>query len=274
MSDGDDGRLIVLGCGPAGLISCHAAAMHGFDVRVFSRARKSYMNGAQYLHEPIPGVPSSAFVVDYKLIGTVEEYRHKVYGNMFVEKVSPEDLVGRHDGWDIRQAYDWLWDTYGEYVYEWDASPRLLGDLVRSWKPDAVVSSIPRPLLCNAGHSFGAATIYSTDRVIGTHDDLMPEDADVVLCNGNKIPLWYRASRIGGFENTEWSSFSPRPPITPMWDVQKPVSHNCDCLVQMGRALEIGVTCVGRYGTWDKQVLSHTAFQEVTQLCRSILSPQ
>jgi len=52
-------RIAVLGCGPAGLMSAHAAMVateSEADLAIFSTKRKSPLYGAQYLHQPIPFV--------------------------------------------------------------------------------------------------------------------------------------------------------------------------------------------------------------------------
>ena len=95
-------KVVVLGCGPAGLIAAHAAAMQGADIRIMSKPRKSFMNGAQYLHKHINGTPySDPFQVSYEMLGSPEQYRLKVYGAKWDGTVSPEDLEESHKGWDI-----------------------------------------------------------------------------------------------------------------------------------------------------------------------------
>ena len=46
----------ILGCGPTGLVAAHACAMKHIPFVIFSKKRKSFLFGSQYLHEPIPGV--------------------------------------------------------------------------------------------------------------------------------------------------------------------------------------------------------------------------
>src|SRR5678809_864059 len=62
-------RVLILGCGPSGLIAAHAAYNRGADFIVVSKARKSFMNGAQYLHAPIPGVSiKEPFLINYETV--------------------------------------------------------------------------------------------------------------------------------------------------------------------------------------------------------------
>lgn len=251
----DDLKVLVLGCGPAGLMAAHAAAMEGCDIRIASKARKSHMRGAQYLHAPIPVATSSAsFRIEYTLLGTAEDYRSKVYGDEWDGTVSPEDLAETHDAWDIREAYDWLWDTYGDYVMDVDLSDKR-GDFWQSTsvlEADIVISTVPATLLCRSSHTFGYTKIWSTDQ------PMVPLADDRVVCNGESAPAWYRAARIQGWDTVEWSGWVQRPPITPLWEVTKPLKTNCRCLPNVHR--------MGRYGKWEKGVLSHSAFYETAEL--------
>ena len=254
-------NVVILGCGPAGLIAAHAAATAGAEnIRILSKPRKSNMRGAQYLHEPIPlATPAnSQFMVDYKLLGTVDGYRLKVYGPKSLEEVSPESLLGKHPAWDIRATYDRLWAMYGSYVREYDVTPLALKQTLAELRPDLTVSTVPATLLCSGEHAFGYTLIYSTDKNMGKLED------NTVLCNGDEMTRWYRTSKIQGWENTEWP-FGVRPPLNPLWDVVKPTSTACNCFPDVVRA--------GRYGKWKKGVLSHEVWGEVLQACATRLAP-
>ncbi len=246
-------KVLILGCGPAGLIAATSAVGMGEDVKIMSNPRKSFMNGAQYLHQPIPGVScGEPFNVDYRLEGTAIAYRTKVYGKNWDGAVSPEDLAESHLGWDIRTAYDHMWETFEDSIIDWEATPGGLKEMMRRSQPDLVVSTIPAPLLCSKGHTFRSTRIWSTDRSMCDIED------NQVVCNGYQSPRWYRASRINGFENTEWPD-GAKPPIVPLWEVLKPTDNNCDCFPTVIRG--------GRYGNWKKGVLSHEIYKEVEKEC-------
>lgn len=243
-------KVLILGCGPAGLIAAHAASWFGHDVLILSKPRKSYMNGAQYLHSPIVGAsPQESFQISYQLSGTTDGYRDKVYGEGSHVEVSPQSLVGVHSAWDIRATYDWLWGTYGDYVEEFDVHPSALAAKMVMLRPDLVISSVPAKLLCNEGHAFSSKFVWSSDRCMAAIKD------NTVLCNGEKSFGWYRASRIQGFENTEWPD-DRKPPLPQhrLWHVEKPIATTCDCFPSVVR--------VGRYGKWTKGVLSHEAWED------------
>src|SRR5262245_15995908 len=75
-------RVVVLGCGPAGLLAAHAASLYGCDVRILSIRQPSIISGAQFLHEHIPGVTGDIDGhVLFMKAGTAGGYAKKVYGN-------------------------------------------------------------------------------------------------------------------------------------------------------------------------------------------------
>jgi len=252
-------KVLVLGAGPAGLMAVHAAAISGHDVRVVSKNRKSYMRGAQYLHLPIPMVSGAPFTIDYRLEGTVDGYRDKVYGDPRVI-VSPESLVGQHNAWDIREAYDNLWALYSSFIYDKDLGPENIKAVLEEHGPDVVINTVPRPVLCvDPAHLFGAEKVWVTETFRGEHDA-----ENTVICSGERDIPWYRTSRIHGWENTEYPSHT-KPPLSAakLHEVVKPLKTNCDCDFGMGPG---GWINAGRYGTWTKGVLAHSAFYDTLTL--------
>lgn len=247
-------RVAILGCGPAGLMAAHGAILAGAkEIRVFSKKRKSELFGAQYLHAPIPEATSGdPFLIRYTLTGTAEAYRAKVYGDNWTGTVSPEDLSESHEGWDIRQTYDWLWSTYAETIMDFDLNP-LSVNQIRESKPDIIVNTVPRPALCAKGHQFKSTMIWAAGDA-PERGKVIPYrqcPPNTVLCNGELEQAWYRLSHIDGFRTVEWPDYV-RPPIEAA-QVTKPTWTNCDCTDDMVN--------VGRYGRWEKGSLSHEAFQ-------------
>lgn len=85
----------------------------------------------------------------------------------------------------------------------------------------------------------------------------IPENT--VLCNGSVDgPSWYRASNVYGYKTVEWPGSIKKPPYPGIARVKKPLTTNCDC----EKFLEARTIKVGRYGRWQKGVLSHEAFQD------------
>lgn len=249
-------KILILGCGPAGLIAAHAAIKRGHTVSIASKPRKSRMNGAQYLHAPIPDANKAPeFTINYQLAGPVEGYRDKVYGPDSDIEVSPQSLVGQHPAWDIREAYDWLWDEYKQLITIWDATPDRLLSRMRTERPHQVISTVPAPLLCARRHNFEYATVFASEFAHGQLRD------NTVLCQGDPLISWYRASMIQGHQNTEWPGlYKPAPDMamSRIWEVTKPIKTDCKCFP--------AVTRLGRYGQWKKGVLAHEAWTDMNSL--------
>lgn len=247
-------NILILGCGPAGLMAAHAATLAGHDVVVVSKKRKSELFGAQYLHQPIPGMTESAPVaVNYVLQGTADGYREKVYGKESRVEVSPETLTGKHDAWDIRSTYDNLWNEYEGLVRDGLVTGQYLAMAMESWLPDFTVSTIPAPSLCtDDAHTFSAETVWA----IGDAPDRgvtcpVPVPRNTVTCNGEPAPAWYRAANVFGHKTAEWPE-RKKPPFGAPAAVLKPTTTDCRCYPEVQR--------LGRYGAWKKGVLSHEAF--------------
>lgn len=249
--------VLILGCGPAGLMAAHAVAIKtGQPPAIASKKRKSEMYGAQYLHRPIPNLKNggSPALVKYQVWGSAEDYKTKVYGDTWLGSVSPEDLPEQHMAWDIRLAYNELWDLYHGWVIDTNLKnigPDGIEAMHKRFR--LIISSVPKPLLCYKGHTFSAQKI----KAIGDAPERgifapVTIERNTVVCNGEPEPSWYRASNIFGYKTVEYPE-DANPPIPGLADVNKPLWNNCDCWPD--------IVHVGRYGTWEKGVLSHHGFE-------------
>jgi hypothetical protein len=253
-------RAAILGCGPAGMFAAHAFVRAGWEITVYSKKRMSDLYGAQYLHAPIPGLPSIRTSVEYRLAGTIEGYREKVYGPKLPNavEVSPGVLAGRRDAWDIRAAYRAAYSMYSYRIVPVTIDAAFLEgefgnpETDRHW--GAVLSSIPAPVLCrNPSHAFLSQKVYAAgdapERGIFAPISCLP---DTVLCDGTEDRAWYRISNVFGHCTAEWPD-RRKPPFEGVTEVQKPIGTTCYCW-------EGRITRIGRYGIWMKGVLSHQAY--------------
>ena len=254
-------KVLILGCGPAGLMAAAAAEASGLEPIIASKKRKSEMYGAQYLHRPIPGFsPDMGFEVKYRLDGSTEDYRRKVYGDERVS-VSPEDLDEDHEGWDIRITYDNLWRKYVDSIEDTPfSSAGEVHEFVWSVLGAAgtgtthVVSTIPAPVLCtNPGHVFPSQKVWAIGDAPerGSFCPIQVAQMNEVICSGSKDVSWYRTANILGYRTAEWPE-KKRPPLEGVAEVHKPIGTNCDCLPIAHR--------MGRYGAWTKGILSHESY--------------
>lgn len=263
-------RVAILGSGPAGLIAAHAAMLMGTEQYVFSMGGKSDLFGAQYLHAPIPGLyQPPGKMIRYSLNSTSEEYRRKVYGDNWEGSVSPEDLESEHFGWDIRTAYDELWNYYGSRILNTNVTPVGADDILLEC--DLMISSIPRTAMCMNKRlhmaTFQSEQVYALG---DTPDRKIPYDACpdfTVMLNGRPEPSWYRLSNIFGYKTVEWPFSDNKPPLTGIARVTKPLAHACDCWEK--EEADGRIVFVGRYGEWKKGVLSHEAFAKTQEAIRA-----
>jgi hypothetical protein len=260
--------VLILGCGPAGLMAAQAVWSMGGLPHIVSIKVKSELQGAQYLHEPIPGVTGAPDgVITTLRRGTREGYATKVYGDPTLP-CSWDDQVEEREVWDLRRAYQTLWDRYQSFIIDAEIKRRNLAEFAHNWP--LVISTIPATRLCAPAwgrmmegldhHEFGWKSMYTID--YASH-----EVADnTVLYSGAPEHSWYRASRVFGYASTEWTAppqmfggayLTPErdlPRIFPLKKGIKVMGTTCDCFPKIKRA--------GRFGTWRKGYLTHHAYAD------------
>lgn len=250
----------ILGCGPAGLMAAHAAQLSGWDFVVYSRKVQSELFGAQYLHQPIPNLDcGNPRIIRYKLRGTPAEYRRKVYGPTWDGTVSPEDLLEQHHCWDLRRAYQDLWDLYYDHIWDADLSWSVFddGDLAAGItkacsleKHDLVISTVPRTIWDTNKANFHSTKVWAA----GSKDPnagLASQDDFTVICDGTNLATWYRSAKIYGYQTLEWPDQLVKPDYAAV-RVTKPLRYAGDAAPDFLH--------IGRYGAWQKGLLTSDAF--------------
>jgi len=275
--------IAVLGCGPTGLLAAHACELAGAEYRIFSKKRKSFLFGSQYLHEPIPDLIAEheGKAVQYVNIGTAQEYRRKTHGKFWDGIAAPEDFETEHTAWDIREAYNRLWLRYGGLVENYDIPSRLVDGkpdfsqehpwlvLVRDLgiqKYDLVISTVPRNIWAVKDDEF----VYSLGWAIGDapeHGIFVPYEIDdmTIECNGSNFVAYNRLSNVFGYKTVEWPAWMRDVEITAMTGMEpsklvKPLRYKASDLNVPWDATWLHV---GRYGQWQKGVLTTDAFHDV-----------
>lgn len=251
-------KVLVLGCGPAGLLSAQAAWEAGAKVKIASRRVKSIMPGAQYLHARVPGMKVEPDgYLEYIKIGTAEGYAQKVYGDpshpVSWNSINAAEGV-RHPAWRIGAFYDYLWGEWSAEIMDGEVDATNLASLCRLY--DLVISTIPAIALCrNPTHNFHGQKVWILPELVSA----CPENT--IIYSGHPAYSWYRTSMIFGHPSTEWSRMpSGLEPIhgKNFWSGLKPTGTDCDC--SPGNLMR-----VGRFGKWDKNALVHHAHEEVSR---------
>lgn len=262
-------KVLVLGCGPAGLLAAHAASyLADAQIIVASVKQRSNLYGCQYLHGPIPGLSLSRTTVSYELRGTAEDYELKVYGSREPGRVvSPQEFSGKYPAWDIRQAYELLWSRYESQIMDVQLSPESIAPMIEYYAPDLTVSSLPLPVLCQHPdeHAFTGVTCWAKGDAPAL-GQRVPVDVpeDTVWCDATRDVGFYRASRVFGHSTVEWPGHRMRPPIEGVVKFTKPLATTCTCFLGIGYSFDQRpvVLRVGRFGRWQKGVLAHEAFND------------
>lgn len=270
----------VLGCGPAGLLAANAASAMGHGVTVFSKGKeRSYIAGAQYLHEPLMESAGERLPDTYIRIskeGTQEGYATKVYGLPDAPVSWQRYEEGEYPAWNMRAVYDALWDVWKDRMVDATLTPRIAQRVAsegvlevggHEWRKDAWISTVPLAALCRRNgdkriepgpeHSFMAQRVHiAQDENYGNHDD-----PSFIVYNGEDHPSWYRRSVIFGCEAVEWSGIGPKPPVDNVVTITKPLASNCDCFDEA----TVPIMLSGRYGAWHKEFLSHHVQQDTVK---------
>jgi hypothetical protein len=257
-------RIAILGCGPSGLVAAHAASQLKIktNIQVYSAKRRSPIYGAQYLHQPIPGVFAAHEVepdiIRYNMVGSPESYLKKVYGEAWDGTISDDLRDQAHVAWDLRSTYDELWMRYADLIVDYSIIKGAVEQCVRPLVDnyDIVINTIPRPALClKPRHQFVSTEIWAAGE---TPDQPFPvECADnVIVYNGDSNPSWYRSSRIHGHSTVEWPGHTPKPPVPGVARVKKPLRHSCDCWTDQ-------IVHLGRMGRWQNGTLVHHVYADM-----------
>jgi hypothetical protein len=239
-------RVVVLGCGPAGLIAAERAEREGQGVAIMARKMKSVMPGAQYLHEFIPGVTRQepTGYVCLKKRGTRPGYASKVYGDAEHPVSWDNYSEGYVPAWSLGDAYERLWNKWEDKIIDVQLDRSMIQTLAGE-KGVLILSTIPAPILCRGGCKFNSAEVYFS----GRPQPRVPDNT--IVYNGDPLDLWYRTSVIFGHGATEWAR---EPGHVPVQMGRKPTHTDCEC--QPRRVVRLG-----RFGSWDKNFLVHHAWE-------------
>ena len=254
-------------------MAAHACAVSGVEFSVYSKRRKSYLFGSQYLHEPIPELigEHEGRPVRYLNVGTPEEYRRKTHGKFWDGIIAPEDFESEHTAWNIREAYERLWIRYGRGVVHSEIVDGVLYAGGMNWMKelaahDLVISTVPRRLWAVDGDEF----IYSEGWALGDapeHGIFVPFDItdNTIICDGSQEVQYNRLSKVFGYTTVEWPAHididivmaKPGMPLPSKFI--KPLAFTPSATVENETSKWLHT---GRFGAWRKAVLVTDAWHD------------
>lgn len=255
----------IIGVGPAGLLAawgCHINKVPYvlFGIGAEGRAFKSEMGGSQFLHESVEGMTDPLTpdaIIKVSMNGNMVSYRQKVYGVDNVPYASVARMTGQAmemPAWSLVSLYDDLWYFLaddGEHVEIGGIGPEHLDKMLSNDQFQAIVCTIPKTIVCFQGHEFNSQAIRITEG-----SEVIPDDVDnMILYDATPNHGWYRTARVFGAASTEFGHSHQHVHISEEHVTRrKPMFTNCDCW-------EGTVNFAGRYGAWDKALLTHDAFK-------------
>lgn len=238
----------ILGCGPTAMIAAHAVKLSGRQPVMFSKEKAmSPIPGAVYLHSPIADLvdvfnPEGRVI--FRKIGDRTHYARKVYGDpdAHVSWLKFGDGEER-PAWSLQKAYEKLWEKYEHLIIEQSISAPDLSAMTVDYP--LVISSIPAAEICERPyrHYFPRRPIWITDEA---QEGCCENE---IIYNGDPYDQWCRTSILFGEHSTEYPSEYPG-----AREGYKVMDTNCDCHPSVLR--------VGRFGKWQRGVLTHHAFRE------------
>lgn len=241
-------KVIVIGCGPAGLAAAHAAVGLGADVAVIAPKKMSPQHGPLLLQRPIPGINNDHpdGTIHQRVIGgSILDYRYKLYGDINIG-INGDILQPHYHAWDHRATYNTLWELYSGLIFDKVVEPDELAVMHR--RADLVVSTANARSLCQNLRVGPHRFLYK--QVAITPEFSYPDQPDnTIIFNGGPGFRWVRSSRVFGVPVTEWK-LGDQPPGARV--IRKPISTDCICYPHVLRT--------GRFGAWKNEVWIDTAY--------------
>lgn len=261
-------KVIVIGCGPAGLAAAHAAVGLGAEVTIYAeRAEQTPQNGPLLIQRPIPGINTGhpdGTIHQLVIGGSILDYRYKLYGDVNIG-INGDILQPQYHAWRHRETYNLLWDMYEDRVIAQRISGRRMLELQD--EADLVVSTGNAEKLCMTpswpvagtlartyGHDFVSANVWVTP-----HASYPDQPDNTIIFNAGDLYPWVRSSVVFGVPVTEWTA-QLAPSGARM--ITKPISTTCKCFPRVLRT--------GRFGAWKNETWVDTAYWDTYSAIKAL----
>lgn len=240
-------KVIVIGCGPAGLAAAHAAVGLGADVEVIAPKKKTPQNGPLLMQRPIPGINvdhPDGTIRQFVVGGTILDYRYKLYGDINIG-INGDQLMPKYHAWKHGETYDKLWRMYHTLIRDRIVTATEMRHM-HEVADLAISTANAEQMCCNKDftHTFTSVTVAITQR-----SSYLGQINNTIVFNASPDVPWVRSSMVFGVQSTEW-------PITEAPGdaraIRKPIATNCDCYPHVLRT--------GRFGAFKNEVWIDTAY--------------
>lgn len=269
---------LVVGAGPAGLLSAWALRTAQWDVTIVDRDCGFYPGrifSLQYLHDPCGLDSVRSFDLEYVVMGedcaleassNEEEYQEAVAQFYNLKLGRPIDSENSTQFlwrspvkvWSLKDAYRSLWQIFKNKMLIHQMSWDRIVDKTAMY--DVVVSTVPLDKLLPAMTWPVRVGRIAMDWV----PSYLEREDDVCLYNVDSEVPWYRATVMDGGKATEfvkdpdsaWLEQNGVPSLHPLRKVDSGAS-----LPQ----LPANLLLTGRWGSWDPAKLTHHAYQDTLE---------
>jgi hypothetical protein len=249
-------KVIVIGCGPAGLAAAHAAVGLGHEVVIYGPGVKSPQRGPLLIQRPIPGINTShpdGTIHQLVIGGSIMGYRYKLYGDVNIG-INGDILQPYYHAWHHQETYDKLWELYSGLIVHMDVSKLAMRMIHQT--ADLVISTANARTMCACPgeHGFVSKTV-----AVAPYCSYPNQPDNTIIFNADPETPWVRSSLVFGIPVTEW-----QPDAAPSGAtfITKPINTSCSCYPHILRT--------GRFGAYKNETWVDTAYWDTYGALKSM----
>src|SRR5882762_4718984 len=254
-------KIAIVGAGPSGLTAAWAATTCGHSVTLFDKTKQLGKNhGVFYLHDccGLPMLPHARLIT--KVVGggtsgvsASELYSQKVYGEVGSD-VSLDKYGSRQNRlstvWNAQAAMELLSSLFSENIEEKEIKgPNGIEELLNDY--EKVIITAPAFLFVDIGLRNEFKSTIAHIKHIETN---FPHDKAIMVYSVGEDPV-YRWSITFGQLAIERTT-----PTLGFFEVKKVKGTTVDL-----KSYDSNILWTGRYGAWDKNVLTHDVYIQVIE---------
>lgn len=258
-------EVIVFGSGPSGLMAAHAAESAGHEVvRLWDASPKppdGKSAGVFYLHEPC-GLDVRSQIIRVSAEGDKREYARRVYGDADAPcnwPTKPYEV----EAWDGMAAVQMLWTRYADRVFNGLIDISMLQSFAKENPERIYISTVPLDAITEEQLPSARSQILTLDP--GQWHQALPHMTYMGLPSVEATRHSYLFGRYAmeAPMDVDWSGDCS------MWHhhvVRKVMpSVYAERIVERLERCHPNLLLTGRYGRWDKSVLTHKVYRHVKE---------